>query len=70
MTWLASAKQRPKFSHWDWVTVQRGRELQLGAQGPADLDLRFSAAASFAVPKARRDFLDLDTAIPPVRTLT
>jgi uncharacterized protein (DUF362 family) len=60
----------PKFSHWDWVTVQRGRELKLGAGGPADLDLRFSTTAGFSVPKDRRDFLDLDTAIVPARALT
>ncbi len=60
----------PKFSHWDWVSVQRGRELHLGARLPADLDLHFSTAPGLAVPTARHDFLNLDTATIPARALT
>jgi len=53
------------FSHWDWVTNQRARELGLGAESPADLDLRFASAGPFELPAAQRDFIEKDTAVAP-----
>jgi hypothetical protein len=46
------------------VTVQRARELGLGAQSPADLDLRFGSG-DFAVPEEQRMFLEADALLPP-----
>ncbi len=61
----------PTFSPWDWISIQRARELGLGAMGPKDLDLKFGAAGTaFEVPKSRRDFVTKDTAIAPARALT
>ncbi len=60
----------PTFSPWDWVAFQRARELKLGPMLPKDLDLRFAEDATFAVPSARRAFIEKDSMIPPARMLT
>jgi uncharacterized protein (DUF362 family) len=40
-----------QFSNWDWVAVQRARELSLGALGPDDIRLCFAESATpFEVP--------------------
>ena len=36
----------PEFSNWDWVAIQRARELGLGAMGPKDLQLVFAEEGS------------------------
>lgn len=56
----------PTFSPWDWISVQRARELGLGASLPADVDLRFGPE----VPAARRAFVAKDALLPPARKLT
>jgi hypothetical protein len=52
------------FSHWDWITVQRARELGLGAPSPADVDLRFGSGL-FELPEAQKSFLASDALLPP-----
>lgn len=54
------------FSPWDWIAVQRARELRIGALRPADVDLRISDEVS----ATRRAFLSKDALLPPARALT
>ena len=50
-----------EFSNWDWVAVQRARELGLGVLGPDDLNLVFDEKDSpFAVSPEKRDLLTQD----------
>jgi len=56
----------PTFSPWDWISIQRARELRIGALGPADVDLRFSSEVS----ATRRAFIAKDALLPPARALT
>jgi hypothetical protein len=56
----------PEFSNWDWVAIQRARELGLGVERPADLDLRFEEGSSrFAVSKAKRAWIAEDVSRGP-----
>ena len=56
----------PGFSNWDWVAIQRARELGLGVERPADLDLRFEAGSSrFAVSKEKRAWVAEDVSRGP-----
>jgi hypothetical protein len=56
----------PEFSNWDWVAIQRARELGLGVERPADLDLRFEEGRSrFAVSKAKRAWIAEDVSRGP-----
>jgi uncharacterized protein (DUF362 family) len=54
----------PGFSHWDWVTVQRARELSMGCPHPDELDLRF-ASGLHEVPAEQKDWLEHDALIAP-----
>ena len=53
------------FSHWDWVAIQRARELGMGCPHPDELDLRFAPAGAHQLPQSQRDWLEHDTALPP-----
>ena len=56
----------PEFSNWDWVAVQRARELGLGARGPDDLHLVFDEKDSpFAVSAEKRDWITEDALRAP-----
>jgi uncharacterized protein (DUF362 family) len=56
----------PTFSNWDWVAVQRARELGLGIAGPEDLRLIFDEGDSpFAVSSGKRDFISKDALRAP-----
>ena len=56
----------PEFSNWDWVAVQRARELGLGIGGPNELQLVFADEDSpFAVCGEKRDWLTADSLRPP-----
>ena len=56
----------PEFSNWDWVAVQRARELGLGARGPDDLQLVFDEKDSpFAVSSEKRDWITEDALRAP-----
>jgi uncharacterized protein (DUF362 family) len=56
----------PEFSNWDWVAVQRARELGLGAKGPDDLQLVFDEKDSpFAVSGEKRDWITEDALRAP-----
>ena len=56
----------PAFSNWDWVAIQRARELGLGAMGPDDLQLVFDETDSpFAVSREKRDWIIEDALRPP-----
>ncbi len=52
------------FSHWDWVAVQRARELGLGCPGPSEIDLRFASGAH-ELPWSQRDFIEHDALTAP-----
>ncbi len=55
-----------EFSSWDWVAVQRARELGLGVLGPDDLNLVFDEKDSpFAVSPEKRDWLTQDALRAP-----
>lgn len=57
----------PEFSNWDWVTVQRARELGLGATSPDDLHLVFDKKDSaFAVSREKRDWIAEDALREPM----
>jgi len=56
----------PEFSNWDWVAVQRARELGLGVQGPDDLHLVFDDKDSpFAVSSEKREWITEDALRAP-----
>jgi uncharacterized protein (DUF362 family) len=60
----------PAFSNWDWVTIQRARELGLGVRGPDDLQLTFDKGKSaFAVSGEKREWITEDALRPPMCTL-
>ena len=55
-----------EFSNWDWVAVQRARELGIGVQGPDDLHLVFAEQDSpFAVSHDKREWITKDTLRTP-----
>ena len=55
-----------EFSNWDWVVIQRARELGLGAMEPNDLQLVFPEEGSpFEVSSQKRDWITEDTLRPP-----
>jgi hypothetical protein len=58
----------PTFSSWDWVCIQRARELGLGAQGPEDLSLDVAADGPHAVDPGWAAWIEGDVARPPVRS--
>lgn len=50
-----------QFSNWDWVAVQRARELGLGAFGPDDVRLHFAESETpFEVPAPIRVWITED----------
>ena len=56
----------PGFSNWDWVAIQRARELGLGVTGPDDLRLVFAERGSpFEVSSEKRDWITEDALRPP-----
>ena len=56
----------PEFSNWDWVAIQRARELGLGATGPDDLRLVFPDEGSpFEVSREKRDWITEDALRSP-----
>lgn len=56
----------PEFSNWDWVAIQRARELGLGAAGPDDLCLIFpEEGAPFEVSREKRAWITDDALRPP-----
>ena len=56
----------PEFSNWDWVAIQRARELGLGAAGPDDLRLVFpEEGAPFEVSRKKRAWITEDALRPP-----
>jgi uncharacterized protein (DUF362 family) len=56
----------PEFSNWDWVAIQRARELGLGVMGPDDLKLVFDDKDSpFAVSHEKREWITEDALRPP-----
>jgi hypothetical protein len=56
----------PEFSNWDWVAIQRARELGLGVQGPDDLHLVFDEKDSpFAVSSEKREWITEDALRAP-----
>ena len=56
----------PELSNWDWVAVQRARELGLGTKGPDDLQLVFDGKDSpFAVSTEKRDWITEDAMRAP-----
>jgi hypothetical protein len=56
----------PTFSNWDWVVLQRARELGLGAQLPSDVGLSFAHDGAHAVPPAQEQWLTADALRSPV----
>ena len=55
-----------QFSNWDWVAVQRARELGLGALGPDDVNLHFAESATpFEVPAPIRAWIAEDVRRTP-----
>jgi len=56
----------PEFSNWDWVAIQRARELGLGVMGPDDLHLVFDEKDSpFAVSGEKREWVAADVMRAP-----
>ena len=56
----------PEFSNWDWVAIQRARELRLGVMHPDDLQIVFDENDSpFAVSSVKRDWITKDALRPP-----
>jgi len=56
----------PGFSNWDWVAIQRARELGLGVMGPDDLQMVFDEKDSpFAVSSEKRDWITEDALRAP-----
>ena len=56
----------PGFSNWDWVAVQRAREINLGVTGPDDLQMVFDEKDSpFAVSNEKRDWITEDALRAP-----
>lgn len=56
----------PNFSHWDWVAVQRARELELGCASPDDLNLQFAPAGPHELPPEQQTWIETDATVPPV----
>jgi uncharacterized protein (DUF362 family) len=56
----------PTFSPWDWVAVQRARELGIGCPLPDDLDLRFAPAGPHQLPASQQDFISHDAMLAPL----
>ncbi len=59
----------PGFSPWDWVAVQRAREIGIGCPSPNELDVRFASSGPFEVPDATCDFLAQQTSLAPAYAL-
>ncbi|MCA9618467.1 MAG: DUF362 domain-containing protein [Myxococcales bacterium] len=55
----------PSFSPWDWIAVQRARELGFGCPHPDELDLRFPTSGIHQLPAAQQSFLSQDAMLPP-----
>ena len=56
----------PEFSNWDWVAIQRARELGLGVMSPDDLQMVFDKKDSpFAVSSEKRDWITEDALRKP-----
>ncbi len=56
----------PEFSNWDWVAIQRARELGLGVKHPDNLQLFFDEKESpFAVSGEKRDWITEDALREP-----
>ena len=56
----------PEFSNWDWVAIQRAREVGLGVSGPDDLRLVFEEGdGPFAVSREKRDWITEDALRAP-----
>jgi hypothetical protein len=55
----------PSFSHWDWIVVQRARELGLGCPAPDELDLRFADSGDHVTPAPQKDWIESDAKLPP-----
>ena len=56
----------PEFSNWDWVAIQRARELGLGVMEPNDLNLVFDEDDSpFAVSREKREWITEDALRTP-----
>lgn len=56
----------PNFSNWDWVAVQRARELGLGISHPDNLQLVLCDDESeFSVSAEKRSWLEDDVSRPP-----
>jgi uncharacterized protein (DUF362 family) len=55
----------PSFSHWDWVAIQRARELGMGCPDPSALDLRFPLGGPHQLPSAQQQFVESDAMLPP-----
>lgn len=58
----------PSFSHWDWVAIQRARELGMGARSPEELVLNFDDDGPYALPPEKRAFIAQDAMRPPTRS--
>ncbi len=56
----------PSFSNWDWVLIQRARELGLGPQLPNEVGLAFADDAAHAVPSAQKKWVSEDALRQPV----
>jgi hypothetical protein len=55
----------PTFSHWDWIVVQRARELGLGCPTPDELSLHFADAGDFETPVEQRQWIESDALLAP-----
>jgi uncharacterized protein (DUF362 family) len=55
----------PTFSNWDWVLVQRARELGLGPKLPAEVGLAFADDGAHAVPPEQKKWLADDALRQP-----
>lgn len=60
----------PTFSHWDWVAVQRARELGMGCLAPDDMDLRLPESGEHALPEAQKEWLSNDAFLPPQHAIS
>jgi hypothetical protein len=56
----------PSFSNWDWVLVQRARELGLGPKLPAEVGLALADDGAHAVPEPQKKWVTEDALRQPV----
>lgn len=56
----------PSFSNWDWVLVQRAREVGLGPKLPAEMGLAFADDGAHAVPLEQTKWLKDDALRQPI----